>query len=323
MKTSKKKIIIISSIIAVILIAVVIAILLLNITKLKVVDNFTIEYGNEISNNVADYVLDNTDEKVVKNTTVEIVGLDESSEYPSVGEYVVKVKYKNQVKEVIVTVEDTTKPVFKDFNKDINIYTGEQVDWNTLFVADDLSDVTISVDDSNIDYSKAGTYQIEVVATDSSNNSVSETANLNIIQTSLTLNTTSVSIKKGNTYQLQSTVVGRDQNVKYSSSDTSVVTVDDTGKIVGVGKGTATITVESNGLSVTCEVTVTVATKTTSNGNKNTGSQQQNSNNSSSNNSDDSSNAPEPDGWDVSTDSSELGDPDDNRIVEDDDNIFG
>ena len=323
MKTSKKKIIIISSIIAVILIAVAIAILLQNITKLKVVDNFTIELGNEISTNVADYVLDNTDEKVVKNTTVEIVGLDESSEYPSVGDYVVKVKYKNQVREVIVTVEDTTKPVFKDFNKDITIYTGEQVDWNTLFVADDLSDVTISVDDSNIDYSKAGTYQIEVVATDSSNNSVSETANLNIIQTSLTLNTTSVSIKKGNTYQLQSTVVGRDQNVKYSSSDTSVVTVDDTGKIVGVGKGTATITVESNGLSVTCEVTVTVATKTTSNGNKNTGSQQQNSNNSSSNNSDDSSNAPEPDGWDVSTDSSELGDPDDNRIVEDDDNIFG
>ena len=81
MKTSKKKIIIISSIIAVILIAVVIAILLLNITKLKVVDNFTIEYGNEISNNVADYVLDNTDEKVVENTTVEIVGLEHNLQH--------------------------------------------------------------------------------------------------------------------------------------------------------------------------------------------------------------------------------------------------
>lgn len=285
MENRKKKIIIISSVIAVILIAVVVAILLQNITKLKVVDNFTIELGNKISTNVADYVLDNTDEKVVNNTTVEIVGLDESSEYPSVGEYVVKVKYKNQVREVIVTVEDTTKPVFKDFNKDITIYTGEQVDWNTLFVADDLSEVTISVDDSNIDYSKAGTYQIKVTATDSSNNSVSETANLNITQTSLSINVSSVSIKKGNTYQLESTVVGRDQNVKYTSSDTSVVTVDGTGKIVGVGKGTATITVESNGLSVTCEVTVTVANKTTSSGNKNiSGNSNNSTGNSNSNN---------------------------------------
>lgn len=316
MENRKKKIIIISSIIAVILIAVVVAILLLNITKLKVVDNFTLEYGNEISNNVADYVLDKTDEKVVENTTVEIVGLDENSEYPAVGEYVVKVKYKNQVKEVIVTVEDTTKPVFQDFNKEINIYTGEQVDWNTLFVADDLSEVTISVEDSNIDYSKAGTYQIEVVATDSSNNSVSETANLNIIQTSLTLNTTSVSIKKGSTYQLKSTIVGRDQNIKFLSSDTSVVTVDGTGKVVGVGKGTATITVESNGLSVTCEVTVTVANKTTSSGKNNSNSNTTPNTPSQEEESEGDSNIP-------GRNNGPTGDPDDNRIVEDDDLIFG
>ena len=310
MKTSKKKKIIISSIIAVILIAVVVAILLLNMTKLKVVDNFTIELGNKISTNVADYVLDNTDEKVVNNTTVEIVGLDESSEYPAVGEYVVKVKYKNQVREVIVTVTDTTKPVFKNFNKEINIYTGEQVDWNTLFVADDLSEVTISVDDSNIDYSKAGTYQIKVVATDSSNNSVSETANLNIIQTSLTLNTTSVSIKKGSTYQLKSTIVGRDQNVKYSSSDTSVVTVDGTGKIVGAGKGTATITVESNGLSVTCEVTVT----NSSSSNKNNSSSNNQSSTPPANDSDEGSGSSSgfgsADGWEVGK---VEGNPEDNQ----------
>lgn len=316
MKTSKKKIIIISSIIAVILIAVAIAILLQNITKLKVVDNFTIELGNEISTNVADYVLDNTDEKVVKNTTVEIVGLDESSEYPSVGDYVVKVKYKNQVREVIVTVEDTIKPVFKDFNKDITIYTGEQVDWNTLFVADDLSEVTISVDDSAVNYSAEGSYEIKVVATDSSNNSVSETANLNITQTSLSINTGSVTLKKGNTYQLQSTVVGRDQNVKYSSSDTSVVTVDGTGKIVGVGKGTATITVESNGLSVTCEVTVTVANKTTSSGKNNSNSNTTPNTPSQEEESEGDSNIP-------GRNNGPTGDPDDNRIVEDDDLIFG
>lgn len=306
----KKKTIIISSIIAVVLIAVVIAILLLNMTRLQVVDNFTIELGNKISNNVADYVLDETDEKVVNNATVEIVGLDENIEYPAVGDYVVKVKYKNQVREVIVTVEDSTKPVFKDFNKEINIYTGEQVDWNTLFVADDLSEVTISVDDSSVNYSAEGSYEIKVVATDSSNNSISEIANLNITKTSLTINASSVSIKKGNTYQLQSTIVGRDQNVKYTSSNTSVATVDDNGKIVGVGKGTATITVESNGLTVTCEVTVTVASKTTSsNKNNNTGDSSTPPNNDSDEGSGGSSFAEQFGGSQVEGDPSEDKDP--------------
>lgn len=228
-------------------------------TSLKVVDNFTIEYGNKISNKVADYVLDGTDEEVVNNATVEIVGDDGNSEYPSLGDYVVKVKYNNQVKEVIVTVADTIKPVFVNFNKDINIYTGEQVEWNTLFVADDLSEITISVDDSVVNYYAEGTYQITVTATDTSNNSVSETANLNITQTSLSLNATSISMKNGNTYQLQSTVVGRDQSVKYSSSNTSVVTVDANGKIISVGQGMAIVTVEANGLMVNCEITVTAA----------------------------------------------------------------
>ena len=275
MEKSKKKTIIISSITGIILIAVIIAILLLNMTRLQVVDNFTIEYGNKISNNVADYVLENTDEKIVNNVTVEIVGLDELSEYPAIGDYVVRVKYKNQVKNVIVTVKDTTKPAFVNFNKDINIYTGEKVNWNTLFVVDDLSETTISVDDTSVDYSVAGTYQITVTATDTSNNSISENANLNIIQTSLSINASNVSVKKGNTYQLQTTVVGRDQSVKYSSSDTSVATVDENGKIVGVGKGTATITVEANGLFVTCEVTVT---NNNSSSNKNNSSSNQSSN---------------------------------------------
>jgi len=311
MKTSKKKIIIISSIIAVILIAVAIAILLQNITKLKVVDNFTIELGNEISTNVADYVLDNTDEKVVKNTTVEIVGLDESSEYPSVGDYVVKVKYKNQVREVIVTVEDTTKPVFKDFNKDITIYTGEQVDWNTLFVADDLSEVTISVDDSAVNYYAEGTYQITVTATDTSNNIVSEVGNVNIIQTSLSISAGSVKLQKGNAYQLQSKVVGRNQNVKYTSSDTSVVTVDENGKIVGVGKGTATITVEANEVTLDCEVTVTVATKTTQ--------KTSNTNNTPPSDSDDSGDDGQTSGWGNAEGWTDGGDWDADDVIHDPD----
>lgn len=48
-----------------------------------------------------------------------------------------------------------------------------------------------------------------------------------------------------------------DQSLSWSSSDTSVVTIDENGKITAVGKGEATITVTtSNGKTVTCQVSV-------------------------------------------------------------------
>lgn len=280
METSKKKIIIITSIIAVVLVAIIGAIVYLSMSSLKVVDDFTIEYGENISNNVADYLIKGTDKKIIDNATVKINDIDKELDFPDVGDYTVEVCYKNQTKKVIVTVKDTTPPVFIDQNDVVNIFTNETVNYQELFDAEDLSGVIIplEVDDSEVDYSKAGTYTLTVKATDGYGNHTTKEVTLNITQTSLSINTNSVSIKKGNTYQLQSTVVGR-ENATYTSSNNSVATVDGNGKIVGVGKGTTKVLVEANGL--TCEVEVTVVSSNSGNKNNNSSSNNGNSNSSS------------------------------------------
>lgn len=265
----KKKIIIGSSV-AIVLILAIGIFCGMNINQLKVVDDFTIEYGTPISENIRDYVLEDTKEKIIENTTLEVVGLDKQSEYAEVGKYIVKLMHKNTEERVVVTVEDTTKPIFTDENNTIDIFTNETIDYSKLFVAEDLSDVAIEVDDSAVNYAKAGTYTLQVKATDSSDNVATKDVTLNITQTTLALNCSSMSLYKGNSQELQTTIVGRNQTATYTSSDTSVATVDGNGKVVAVGKGNATITVEANGLSVPCEVAVTVASKTTTSSNKNT-----------------------------------------------------
>ena len=77
----------------------------------------------------------------------------------------------------------------------------------------------------------------------------------------ITLNISSVTINKGKTVTLKPTVYPttlEDQTVKWKSSDKTIATVTNAGKVKGVKAGTATITCTSNatGLSATCEVTV-------------------------------------------------------------------
>ena len=83
--------------------------------------------------------------------------------------------------------------------------------------------------------------------------------------TSITLSDTNVtiSLSKSN-FQLRATVLPKnatDQDVKYSSTNTSVARVDDTGKVTLVSAGTTSIivtSVDSPSISAICNVTVTM-----------------------------------------------------------------
>jgi uncharacterized protein YjdB/type II secretory pathway pseudopilin PulG len=86
---------------------------------------------------------------------------------------------------------------------------------------------------------------------------------VNVPCTGVSLNPTSVTIGRGSTSTLTATVAPADvsnASVTWSSSNTSIATVNSSGVVTAVAKGTATITVRTvdGGFTATCAVTVNV-----------------------------------------------------------------
>ncbi len=78
--------------------------------------------------------------------------------------------------------------------------------------------------------------------------------------TSVTLNKTTLPLTKGQSEKLMATVApdnATDKTVTWSSSDATIASVDQTGKVTAVKSGKATITAAAGEKSATCEVTVT------------------------------------------------------------------
>ena len=82
-----------------------------------------------------------------------------------------------------------------------------------------------------------------------------------IAVSSISLDKSTITLQVGGTSTLVATVLpenATDKSVTWSSSNTSVATVDANGKVTAVGKGTATITAKVGDKTATCTVTVTV-----------------------------------------------------------------
>ena len=80
---------------------------------------------------------------------------------------------------------------------------------------------------------------------------------------SVKLDKTSLTLTKGKTYTLKTTITGTNKTVSWSSSNSSVASVDKNGKVTAKTKGTATITAKVDGISASCKVTVNEPAKTT------------------------------------------------------------
>ena len=153
-------------------------------------------------------------------------------------------------------VKDTVKPVFKDFKNSVDTYKDVRIDFTKLYKAEDLDKVTITADDSKVDYTKEGSYKATVTATDESKNVETKEVTVNVKKPEIKLDKTSKSVYVKESFVLKPTIKGKDTKATFKSSNSSVATVTETGKVTAKKKGTATITATANGIEAKCKVIV-------------------------------------------------------------------
>ena len=131
--------------------------------------------------------------------------------------------------------------------------TNKMVEWSS-------SDESVATVDENgkVTALKAGTATITAKALDG-DKTATFTLTVKEAATSVTLNKTAIELSVGASETLTATIApsGADDAVEWTTSDESVATVDENGKVTAVKAGTATITVTTkNGKTATCTVTV-------------------------------------------------------------------
>lgn len=129
-------------------------------------------------------------------------------------------------------------------------------------------------DDSRISVASTGTYDIYLAKSldyfyvmSKGQKPDDDAGSSNISVTGVTLNKTSLSLTAGDTYTLLCTVRpsnASDKSVTWKSSNTSVASVNSSGKVTAIKEGTAVITVKTNDGGYTAECEVSVSNQTIS-----------------------------------------------------------
>ena len=235
----------------------------------------TIEYGEKYEPKL-DELIDISKYSNVsdENTKLEFNIQNESEkEYPATGTYDIDVKHKIQYKlfgltlfsvddkkTVKISVKDTTIPVFAEkegFNpKEIEVYKDDKIEnVKDKFKATDLSELDLSLDDSNVNYAATGEYEAKIVAKDKSNNVAELKIKIKVIEPTISIEPATVELTVGEKTDLKATVKGKNQDIEWSSSDDGIAKVEN-GKVTAVNKGTATITAKSNNVESSSTVNV-------------------------------------------------------------------
>jgi len=216
-------------------------------------------------------------EWTTSNPEVATVGNDGTVTAVAVGKTTITAKVTSNGKEYSATceVEVITEPVT---NVELNATTGTLDIGQTLTLTATVTPstasnqgVTWSTSDSNVATVAngvvtavgAGSATITATANDGSGYNATCAIMVNPrLVSSITLNETTKTLNVGETLTLSATVAPDDatnKNVTWSSSDSSVATVDSNGKVTAKGAGSATITataVDGSGITGTCEITV-------------------------------------------------------------------
>lgn len=237
-------------------------------------DTITIEYGTVYNPSLTDFI--SIDETVTEDNTsfqCNIVN-EEGKDYASIGEYDVSIThiltYQFQGKKLFtrtvtktakILITDTTPPTFDEkcpteltvlpILDDI-----DKPDLSQHFTANDISGIcTISIKDDAVDYKTANKYTVEVVATDSSNNSTTMECVINVVAPELKVKQTEITLELGESSKIEVEYSGAEKPT-FKSSNTDIVTVDAEGKVTSVYAGKCYVTVYCNGLRAICDIVV-------------------------------------------------------------------
>lgn len=149
--------------------------------ELKLADggDITLEVGEELSHDVADYLnltwyLPSEREDIIEDCQLsleDIKYLDEKEQYPEIGEYHGTVTYDDETYAIHIEVVDETAPTIEC--QETVAYGTENFQLSDIITVSDNSQDDCDVQiEGKVDVSKMGTYSLEVKATDPSQNVV-------------------------------------------------------------------------------------------------------------------------------------------------------
>lgn len=192
----------------------------------------TVEYG-QTYNPVFDQLvktkgLDKDDVKYLKNNVKIKNGIknEDQKDYPAVGKYKVKVKYKDETKTVKVTVKDTTAPEL-NVPDNTEVVKGTDLstfDFKSLMSATDLAQLNeIQIDYSSVDGSTAGEYTAKASVEDINKNKTEKEFKVKIVEPSTDENTeTTTEVQTDpTTGQKKTVVVSKPKNNTTTSNSNS------------------------------------------------------------------------------------------------------
>lgn len=186
------------------------------------------------------------------------------------GSAVIKAKAGNKEATCVVLVSVPVESISLDITS-ITLEEGQSITLTATVTPDDANDKDVTwisskpsvarVDDGLVTALREGTTTITATAGGMSVTCTVKVRTHVIAVTSVTLNKSTLDLTKGSSETLVATVTpdnATDRAVSWSSSNTSVATVDRNGKVTAVGGGNATITARAGSKEATCEVAVTV-----------------------------------------------------------------
>jgi|GEM_PF-1080979 len=232
----------------------------------------TVAPENATSKDVT-WTSDNTSVATVENGTVKAIGVGTATITASAGGKSATCTVNVTKDPILVTSISISAGKTSLVEGDTETFTAtvlpQEADNKDITWASSDTNVATVDQGGNVTAVKAGTVKITATAKDASSvyGSVDITVTAKTISVSdVSLDKSTLSLEKDGTATLNATVNpsnATNKKVSWVSSDTSVATVDENGKVTAKGKGTAKITVktEDGGKIAECSVTVTEKTE--------------------------------------------------------------